>query len=117
MIYMLCRYGPQQLASLTYSISMAAAPREGMVHGTKGNIKLHASMHALNKFTVNVKGEYMVSLTLADSRNIDRSKHGHMYRLSATMHIYLSAVHANKDGLLFSMHDLHNCRRIQLYML
>ena len=59
MVYMLCRYGAHQMASLTYSISMAAAPREGMVHGTKGNIKLHASMHALNKFTVNVKGEYI----------------------------------------------------------
>lgn len=56
-ICMLCRYGPQQMASLTYSISMAAAPREGMVHGAKGNIKLHASMHALNKFTVNITGE------------------------------------------------------------
>ena len=63
-MFMLCRYGPQQMASLTYSISMAAGPREGMVHGTKGNIKLHASMHALNKFTVNVTGEYTVSLSL-----------------------------------------------------
>ena len=53
---MVCRYGPEQMASLTYGINMAAAPREGVVHGTKGNIKLHASMHALTKFTVEPTG-------------------------------------------------------------
>lgn len=55
------------MASLTYGINMPAAPREGMVHGTKGNIKLDASMHALNKFTVHVTGEVKVSCMHSNS--------------------------------------------------
>ena len=98
------------MASLTYSISMAAAPREGMVHGTKGNIKLHASMHALNKFTVNVTGEYTMALTLDISRNINRFKHGHVCKLAAHMQNCLGAVRAGKDGLLYLMHACHNAQ-------
>lgn len=75
-MYGLCRYGPQQMASLTYGISMPAAPREGMVHGTKGNIKLHASMHALNKFTVHITGKFTVTCMYYNCSCIERLKPG-----------------------------------------
>lgn len=44
------------MASITFGVVMASAPVEGTVHGTKGSIKIHSTMHNPTKLTVEVSG-------------------------------------------------------------
>lgn len=51
------RYSSEEMASITFGVVMASSPVEGTVHGTKGNIKIHSTMHNPTKLTVELSGD------------------------------------------------------------
>ena len=51
-----CRFGENELASLSYSIALASAPVEGTVFGTKGHIQIHDALHHSTRLSVHLAG-------------------------------------------------------------
>ncbi len=51
-----CRFGENELASLSYSIALASAPVEGTVFGTNGRIHIHDALHHSTRLSVQLAG-------------------------------------------------------------